>query len=98
MRDGCPGGESPADVSVRADRLIAKLATLQGDIALFSHGHFSTALAVRWIGLPLLDGQHFLVHTASLSILGHDAHRPDVRIIEQWNEIAASRHEPPKPP
>jgi len=92
-RDGCPGGESPADVSARADRVIARLAQASGNIAVFSHGHFSTALAVRWIGLPLLDGQHFTLHTASLSILGHNAHRPGVRVIEQWNEIAASRHE-----
>ncbi len=85
-RDGCPGGESPAQVSARADRLIARLCSQQGTLALFSHGHFSVALAVRWIGLKLVEGQHFALHTASVSLLGIDAHHADRRIIELWNE------------
>lgn len=90
-RDGCPGGEAPAQVSARADGLIAKLRTMQGNVALFSHGHFGTALAIRWIGLPLIEGQHFTLRPASLSTLGHDPHRPDVRVIELWNESAVIR-------
>jgi probable phosphoglycerate mutase len=89
-RDGCPGGESPAAVSARADRLIARLATMQGTIALFSHGQFGTALAVRWIGLALLEGQHFTLHTASISVLGHDARHVDRRTLESWNEKCPS--------
>jgi len=52
FRDGCPGGESPVQVSERADRVIARLRTLEGDIAIFSHGHFGRALAcaLDWIG------------------------------------------------
>jgi probable phosphoglycerate mutase len=93
-RDGCPGGESPADVSGRADRLIARLATMQGTVALFSHGQFGAALAVRWIGLALVEGQHFALHTASVSLLGIDPQHPDRRIIESWNE----RRPPPSSP
>src|ERR1035438_10369222 len=52
FRDGCPGGESPAQVSGRADRLIARLRRLEGNVALFSHGHFGRVLGARWIGLP----------------------------------------------
>jgi broad specificity phosphatase PhoE len=90
-RDGCPGGESPEQVSARADRLIANLctkpgATLQGAVALFSHGHFSAALAARWIGLALVEGQHFALSTASVSLLGIEAHHDDRRIIALWNE------------
>lgn len=85
-RDGCPGGESPADVGARADRLIARLCDLQGTVALFSHGQFGAALAVRWIGLALVEGQHFALHTASLSLLGNDPGPPDRRTIELWNE------------
>ncbi len=92
--DGCPGGEAPADVSARADRLIARLCTMPGTLALFSHGHFSAALAVRWIGLALAEGQHFALHTASVSLLGIDPHHPDRRTIELWNE---SRTAPPGP-
>jgi broad specificity phosphatase PhoE len=51
FRDGRPRGESPAQVSERADRLIALCRTLEGNIAIFSHGQFGRALAARWIGL-----------------------------------------------
>jgi len=90
-RDGCPHGETPAEVSARADRVIVKLCTMHGNIALFSHGQFGAALAARWIGLPLIEGQHFALHTASLSILGYEPLHPDRRLIELWNEIAVSR-------
>jgi len=85
FQDGCPHGETPAEVSDRADRLIARLRLLEGEIALFSHGHFGCVLAVRWIGLPVIDGQHFRLGTASLSIFGDDRDRSQVRVIERWN-------------
>lgn len=85
-QDGCPGGESPADVSARADRFIARACAVQGSVAVFSHGHFSAALAVRWIGLALAQGQHFALDTASVSMLGVAVHHPDQRTIELWNE------------
>lgn len=88
-RDGCPGGESPLDVSARADRLISRLGTAQGTTALFSHGQFGAALAARWIGLPLVEGLHFALHTASVSLLSIAAHHPDRRVIELWNEQPA---------
>jgi broad specificity phosphatase PhoE len=85
FRDGCPRGEAPAEISDRADRLIAGLQALQGNVALFSHGQFGAVLAARWIGLPVIDGQHFLLGAASLSILAHDPGHPEVRAIELWN-------------
>ncbi len=86
-RDGCPGGESPDEVSERADRLIARLCTMQGTVALFTHGQFGAALAARWIGLKLLEGQHFALNTASVSLLGIHLHHLNRRIIELWNEL-----------
>jgi probable phosphoglycerate mutase len=91
FRDGCPRGEAPAEVSDRADRLIARFQAHEGNIALFSHGQFGAALAARWIGLPVIDGQHFPLGAASLSILGHTPGHPDVRAIELWNAAPASR-------
>ena len=85
-RDGCPHGETPAEITARTDRLIARLCMLQGDVALFSHGQFGTALAVRWIGLPLVAGQHFALHAASVGVLGHATHHPQTRVIALWNE------------
>jgi probable phosphoglycerate mutase len=96
-RDGCPDGEMPADVSARADRLIRRLRQLQGPVALFSHGQFGAALAARWIGLPLLAGQHFALHPASLSLLGEDPNHAGRRVIGLWNQTASSCGAPQTP-
>jgi probable phosphoglycerate mutase len=90
FRDGCPGGEMPAQVSERADRLITRLRALDGNVALFSHGHFGRVLAARWLGLPITDAQKFLLGTASLSILGTDPNHPEVPVIALWNSRSES--------
>ncbi len=87
-RDGCPGGESPGDVSNRADRLIARLCRLRGNVALFSHGEFGCSLAARWIGLPVEQGEHLQLGTASLSILGFNPAHAGLHVIAQWNRSA----------
>lgn len=83
--DGCPGGETPADISKRTDTVIAQLNGLTGRVALFSHGQFGRALAARWIGLPLAAGRHFSIDPASISILSFEADRPQRRVISLWN-------------
>jgi len=83
-RDGCPGGESPEAVSSRADRLIARLRALEGNIALFSHGHMGRVIAARWIALPVTGAACFSLSPASLSILGWNQTRP---VIAQWNAL-----------
>lgn len=85
FRDGCPHGEMPAQVAERADRLIARLRALDGNVALFSHGQFGCVLAARWIGLPLAEAQHFAFGPAARSILGHDPHHPAVAVMALWN-------------
>ncbi|WNJ93524.1 histidine phosphatase family protein [Bosea sp. 685] len=85
FRDGCPNGETPAQVAERADRLIAGILALEGNIALFSHGHFGCALAVRWIGLAILEGQHFALDPASVSVLGPKPGHPQIPVIAKWN-------------
>ena len=85
FRDGCPGGESPSQVSERADRLITRLRTLKDNIALFSHGHFGRVLGARWIGLEIRQAQHLLLSTASVRILGYEhnvAGVPGNRLME----------------
>lgn len=85
FQDGCPNGEMPAQVSARADRLIAHLCTMDGNVALFSHGEFGLVLVARWIGMPVVEGQHFLLETASLSILSYNPAHLEVRVIALWN-------------
>ena len=85
FRDGCPGGETPDQIAARADRLIARLAVLTGNVALFTHGHFACVLAMRWIGAPAGEGVRFSLDTASLSILAGHSSLPGVRVIALWN-------------
>ena len=63
FRDGCPGGESPDQVGARADRVVSRVRGLDGDVLLFSSGHFLRVLAARWLGLepdggPVLSAGH----------------------------------------
>jgi broad specificity phosphatase PhoE len=88
FKDGCPRGETPAQIMARADRLIARLRLLDGNIALFSHGHFGAILAARWMGLPLANACHFPLATASISILGYNPSHPQVSVISLWNFIS----------
>jgi broad specificity phosphatase PhoE len=82
FRDGCPGGESPAQVAARVDRVIARARAVEGDVALFAHGHVLRVLVARWIGLPAGGGQHFLLDTGTLCVLGYYHDIPAVKI---WN-------------
>jgi broad specificity phosphatase PhoE len=88
FRDGCPGGESVNTVSERADRLIMRSAALHGNVALFSSGQFGCSLAARWIGLPVLQAQHLMLGTASVSVLAYNPAHPDLRVIAHWNHAA----------
>ena len=85
FRDGCPGGESPADVAARADRVVARVRALDANVLLFSSADFLRVLAARWLGLPPAAGALFVLGTASLGVLGydHDRTEPAVRL---WND------------
>lgn len=86
FQDGCSQGESVEQVARRADRVVAMLRQLNGTVGVFSHGHFLRALAVRWIGLPLLAGRHFTLGTASISVLGYEPHSAEIPVISVWND------------
>jgi broad specificity phosphatase PhoE len=86
FRDGCPGGESPAQASARADRVVSRVRAVQGDVLLFSSGHFIRVLATRWIELEVTDNaRRFMLSTASLSAVGYENEiaRPVIRL---WND------------
>ena len=89
FRDGSPRGESPSQISERADRLIARLRTLEGNIALFSHSHFGRALAARWIGLSVEQARPFLLNTSSVSILCFQRNNPELPAIALWNSVSS---------
>jgi probable phosphoglycerate mutase len=85
FRDGCPGGESPDQVGVRAGRVVSRVRAVNGDVLLFSSGHFLRVLAGRWLGLEPGAGRNFLLSTASLSALGYE-HNPSQPVIRLWND------------
>jgi probable phosphoglycerate mutase len=87
FRDGCPGGETPAQVGARADRVLARLRSVSGNVLVFSSGHFLRVLAARWLGFEPAAGERFLLITASLSELSyeHDLADPVIRL---WNDTA----------
>jgi probable phosphoglycerate mutase len=87
-RDGAPGGESADQVSARADAVIAELRAMVGRIAIFSHGQFLRALAVRWIDLPIQQGGHFDLDTGSISILGYEHNNGEMPSIFLWNAVS----------
>ncbi|MCW3058288.1 MAG: phosphoglycerate mutase [Capsulimonas sp.] len=85
FRDGFPGGESIEEISARADRVVAALRAIDGNVLVFSHGHFLRFLAARWLNLPPIEARLFVLTTASLSILGyeHNRNEPAIRL---WND------------
>jgi probable phosphoglycerate mutase len=90
FRDGCPGGESVEQVGARADLVIAELRQRTGHVLMFSHGHFCRVLAVRWLGLPVIEARHFLFGTAAIGILGYE-HNLDEPVIRLWNDEGHAR-------
>ena len=85
FRDGCPHGESPDQVGARADRLIARLRGLGGDVALFAHGQFGSVFVARWIGLATAEGSHFSVGPASMGVLSWERDHPTIPVVALWN-------------
>lgn len=83
--DGCPNGESPAQIGARADRVIAGLRATKGDVLIFSSGHFLRVFAARWVGLEPGAGKFLMLGVASLSAVSyeHDLRNPAIRF---WND------------
>jgi probable phosphoglycerate mutase len=83
--DGCPNGETPADVAARVDRVIERALAASGDVALFAHGHVLRALGARWLELDVAAGGRLGLSTGSISVLGFER---EVRVVWRWNDVA----------
>lgn len=100
FRDGCPNGETLDSVGARADRVIGRIRSPDGNVLLFGHREVLRILAVRWIGLAPTEGRRLLLATASLSVLGYD-HDLTEPVIHAWNgrvTAAASARGLKRPP
>jgi len=91
FRDGCPGGESPEQVGARADRVINRVRAVNGNVLLFSSGHFLRVLGARWIELEPSGGRYFLLSTASLSAVSYERNlsQPVVRLWDDTRHVGA---------
>lgn len=86
FRDGCPGGESPAQIGERADRAVERVRSVSADVLLFSSGHFIRVLAARWLSLtPGSAGKYLMLSPSSLSALGYE-HNTSNPVIRLWND------------
>jgi broad specificity phosphatase PhoE len=81
-RDGCPGGETPAQIRARAVDFIALASATDGRVLAFSHGHFLRAVAVAWMDLDIKAAAALYLDVATLSVLRHDEHG---RVLAVWN-------------
>jgi probable phosphoglycerate mutase len=82
FRDGAPDGEGPEQIGARVDRVIARVRSVQGDVALFAHGHVLRVLGARWLGLPATAGSSFLLDTATACVLSS---YHGIAAIKRWN-------------
>jgi broad specificity phosphatase PhoE len=83
--DGCPNGESAADVGARVDLFLDRIATApdgRGDIVCFAHGHVLRVLAARWIRLWPEEGRRFLFDAGRVGFLGYER---ETRVVAAWN-------------
>ena len=87
-RDGCPGGEGPADVGARVDRMIAEVRAVPGDVAVFSHGHCLRVLGARWVGLEPSAGAMLGLSTGAVSVAGYER---ETAVLWHWNDDRVAR-------
>jgi probable phosphoglycerate mutase len=89
FKHGCPQGETPQQVSDRADRALKMISRIEGKVAIVSHGHFTRALAMRWVQLPITHGSVLDSSTASMNILGFSKNR-GTPLIKLWNKVGTN--------
>lgn len=85
FRDGCPGGESAAQLTARADRVVSRLRALESRVLVFSSGHLLRSLAARWLGLSLEVGRALVLEPTAVCVLGYDHNGAD-SVIRLWND------------
>ncbi|HEY2437764.1 MAG TPA: histidine phosphatase family protein, partial [Solirubrobacteraceae bacterium] len=83
-RDGCPGGETPDQVGVRADRVLARMRGAGGDCVAFAHGHILRVTGSRWAEQPVSFGSRIALSAGSVSTLGFER---ETEVLSEWNSV-----------
>jgi probable phosphoglycerate mutase len=82
-RDGCPGGDHPADIGARADRVIERMRGADGDVLAFAHGHIFRVLTARWLQMEVAAGARFALRAGAMCVLGFER---ETKVIQLWND------------
>ncbi|QGV80503.1 histidine phosphatase family protein [Streptomyces ficellus] len=82
-RDGVPDGETLAQLSDRADQVVAWARSADRDVLVFAHGHILRSIAARWLGEPVSFAARIRLDPTSLSALGWAYGAP---ALERWND------------
>jgi broad specificity phosphatase PhoE len=80
---GFPDGETLDDLTVRADRVLERIRPVEGDVALFAHGHILRVVTARWLEQPAVMGARYYLATGTLSVLGWER---ETAVIDRWND------------
>ncbi|MFZ0379108.1 MAG: histidine phosphatase family protein [Solirubrobacteraceae bacterium] len=80
--DGCPGGEHPAEVGARADKVLERMSDAGGDAVAFAHGHILRVVTARWLQMEVAAGSRFALETGSLSLLGFER---ETQVLQLWS-------------
>lgn len=83
--DGAPKGESVENIKNRAHCIIKKISLVQGNVLIFSHGHFLRLFLTQWLQVPCKQANLFLLATASVSILGFN---DKAQVVNTWNDVS----------
>ncbi len=81
-RDGCPGGETPDQVSRRADRALLRLRSGDGETLTFAHGHILRVLTARWLEMEAAAGARFALAAGAIGVLGFER---ETQVLSRWN-------------
>jgi broad specificity phosphatase PhoE len=85
-RYGARNGETPEEVAARADRVLAEVRGVDGDVLIVGHGHQLRVLTARWLGLGPTEGRLFALDPATISVLGYER---ETSVIRSWNWTVA---------
>ena len=80
---GFPGGEPLDEVAARAARVLRRVRPVEGDVALFAHGHILRVITAGWLEQAPVEASRYHLDTGSVSLLGWERETP---VIERWND------------
>ncbi|MDO8212995.1 histidine phosphatase family protein [Conexibacter sp. CPCC 206217] len=83
-RDGCPDGETIAEVAARCTRALARARAADGPVLVVAHSHLLRTFASVALELDPNAGRHLVLDPTSISVIGAEREVPALRL---WNDV-----------